>query len=53
MSDYWKIRLENETLKAELEDATEIINKLKRQLREKTQYMYIEQQKMQTLPAPM
>ena len=64
MSDYWKLRFENENLKAELEDAedtinklkqdtAETINKLKRQLRLKTQYILQLEQRTQTLPSPM
>jgi hypothetical protein len=42
-TEYWKIRFENESLKAELEDET--INKLKRQLHEKTHYILLLEQK--------
>ena len=43
-TEYWKLRFENETLKAELEDTA----KLKRQLHAKTQYiMLLEQMQSQ------
>ncbi len=39
--EYWKLRFENESLKEEIEEANENIKKLKRQLREKVDYILL------------